>query len=54
VVVTVVIPVVMINGIYSKRTWKEILITISFWIISLALMGGIVDAMNHWQNVLAQ
>lgn len=27
------------------------LINVFYWIITLALMGGILDAMNHWQNI---
>ena len=50
--VTTVIPVIVINGLFGKKAWKNMLISIFYWIITLALMGGILDAMNHWENVL--
>ena len=28
------------------------LINIGYWIVSLALMGGVLDAMNHWPNAM--
>ena len=51
VAITVVFPVIMINGLFGRKSWKHILINIFYWIITLALMGGILDAMNHWENV---
>lgn len=51
VAVTIVIPVILIHGILSIKHWKNILTDIAFWLISLILMGGIVDVMNHWQNI---
>ncbi len=51
VAVTIVIPVTLILGVLSRKSWKGILTDIAFWLISLMLMGGIVDAMNHWQNI---
>jgi hypothetical protein len=49
--ITVVSPVIVINGFFGRKPWKNMLINIFYWIITLALMGGIVDAMNHWENV---
>lgn len=37
--------------VWAKRTWKHMLINIFYWIITLALMGGILDAMNQWKNI---
>ncbi len=51
VAVTIVIPVTLVLGVLSRKNWKGILTDIAFWLISLMLMGGIVDAMNHWQNI---
>ena len=50
--IMVVSPVLIITGLHSQRPFKETLIHILYWIITLALMGGIMDAMNHWKNVI--
>ena len=42
----VVIPIFVINGLFEQKSWKNILINAGYWIITLALMGGIADAMN--------
>ena len=49
--ITTVSPVIIINGYFGQKAWKNMLINILYWIITLALMGGILDAMNHWKNV---
>jgi hypothetical protein len=36
------LPLCGINGLFERRGWKYILINAGFWIISLAVMGGIV------------
>ena len=51
VAITLVTPVVVISGIIGRLTWKNILAMVFYWIICLALMGGIMDAMNHWENI---
>ncbi|RNC86372.1 MAG: DUF1761 family protein [Winogradskyella sp.] len=52
VAITVVSPIVFITGLFSRQRLKPLLIIALYWIITLALMGGIIDAMNHWENVL--
>ncbi len=49
--VTVVTPIVVLSGLRSRMKAKHILIHLLYWLITLALIGGIVDAMNHWQNI---
>ena len=49
--VTVVAPVIVTSGFFGKKAWKSMLINICYWIITLALMGGMLDAMNHWENI---
>ena len=49
--IAVVTPVIVINGFFAQWSWKGVVINIVYWIITLALMGGIVDAMNHWENI---
>ncbi len=50
--ITTVTPVIIVNEFFGKRVWKNMLINILYWVITLALMGGILDAMNHWKNVV--
>lgn len=49
--IIIVTPVIVINGLFAPKSWKNMLINAFYWIITLALMGGILDAMNHWDNV---
>jgi hypothetical protein len=48
--ILVVIPTFITNGLFEQRAWKTMLINVAYWIITLALMGGVIDAMNHWPN----
>lgn len=43
---TIIMPIVVSLGIFHKLNWKTNLINSIFWILCLALMGGILDA---WQ-----
>lgn len=52
--IIIVTPVMIINGLFEQKSWKNMLINVFYWIITLALMGGILDAMNHWENVTIQ
>lgn len=52
VAITVLAPVIVTNGLFGRKLWKNMLINILYWIITLALMGGILDAMNHWKNIV--
>jgi len=51
VAIAIVIPISVINRLFEPKAWKNTLINILYWIITLAMMGGILDAMNHWQNI---
>ncbi len=48
--IVVAMPVLVINGLFELRDLKNLAINTLYWIITLMLMGGIVDAMNHWPN----
>ena len=48
-----IIPIFVTNGLFEQKSWKNILINAGYWILTLAIMGGIVDAMHHWPNVAA-
>ena len=43
-------PIMVINGLFELKKFKNLLINVIYWIISLALMGGVLDVMNHWPN----
>ena len=49
----VAMPVLITVGLYEQRSWKHMLINCLYWIITLTIMGGIVDAMNQFPNSLA-
>jgi len=49
--IVIVTPVIIINGLFEQKRWKSMLINVFYWVITLALMGGILDAMNHWENI---
>lgn len=50
--ITIVSPVILLNGLFGRKSWKNMLINIIYWIVTLAIMGGILDAMNHWKNIV--
>lgn len=40
--IAILLPVVAINGLFERRGWKYILINAGYWILSTALMGGVI------------
>lgn len=46
----IIMPVLVTGGMYELKNFKNIAINLVYWIITLALMGGTVDVMNHWPN----
>lgn len=42
------VPTSITNGLYEQRSWKNMIITAGYWIITLSLMGGILDYFHHW------
>jgi hypothetical protein len=48
--IVVVMPVMVTNALFEQKSWKNILINLGYWAVTLALVGGVVDAMNHWAN----
>lgn len=48
--IIIVMPIVVSKSLYEQKSWKITLVDIGYWVISLALMGGLLDAMNHWPN----
>lgn len=49
----VAVPVIITVGLYEQRSWKHMLINCLYWLITLTIMGGVVDAMNHFPDPLA-
>ena len=43
---TVCIPVLITNGMYERKSWKNLLINTGYWVITIALMSGLMDAWN--------
>jgi hypothetical protein len=48
----IVVPVFITNGLFEQLSWKRMLINVFYWLVTIAIMGGIMDAMNHWPNEL--
>ena len=48
--IIIAMPITILNGLYEFKKIKILLINLLYWILSLGLMGGIMDAMNHWPN----
>lgn len=45
-----IIPIFISNGLFEQKSWTNILINAGYWMLTLALMGGVLDAMNHWTH----
>ncbi len=43
-------PILFISGLFEVKKIKNLIINVIYWMITLAIMGGILDAMNHWPN----
>ena len=46
--IIIVMPVIITKGLFEQAPWKSTFINIGYWIVSFALMGGVLDVMNHW------
>jgi hypothetical protein len=40
-------PIMIMNAVFEMRKWKYMFINVGYWLITLMLMGGILDVMNH-------
>lgn len=38
-----VLPILAINALFERKSWKYILINVGYWIVSLAIMGSIIS-----------
>jgi hypothetical protein len=41
-----ILPVIATNGLFERKSFKYIFISSGFWMVSLALMGGLICAYN--------
>ena len=48
--VMVAMPVLVTNGLFERKNFKNLAINTIYWVLTLALMGGVIDALNHWPN----
>ena len=48
----VVIPLFVSNGLFEQKSFKNMMINGLYWLVCFALMGGVMDAMNHFPNVI--
>ncbi len=37
-----VLPIIAINGFFEHKSWKYILVTGGFWVVTLTIMGEII------------
>lgn len=40
--VFIALPITSINGLFEQKSWKYMLITAGYWIVSMTIMGGII------------
>ena len=48
-----VAPILVTGGLFEQKSWKTILINIGYWAVTLMIMGGVLDSMNHWVSETA-
>ena len=41
-----ILPALTMNAIFEEKNWKNTLIHLVYWLISMAIMGGIVDVLR--------
>ena len=46
--VMIAMPVLVTNGLFERKNFKNLGINTLYWIITFTLMGGVLDALNHW------
>lgn len=46
----VAMPVLVTNGLFERKNLKNLAINTLYWIITIGLMGGVIDMLNHWPN----
>lgn len=49
----VAMPVLVTNGLFERKNFKNLAINTLYWVITITLMAGAIDALNHWPNEIA-
>ena len=44
------LPMVIVTAYNNRMSLKAFLLNGSYWLFNLVVIGGIMDAMNHWPN----
>ena len=44
-----VLPVLGTNALFEKKGWRYILVNVTYWVITLALMGGLLAATLNYE-----
>jgi len=47
----VAMPVLVTNGLFERKNFKNLAINTGYWLITLILMGAVIDGLNHWPDV---
>jgi hypothetical protein len=47
-----VLPVLGVNALFERRSYKYILVNVGYWTVTLSLMGGILCAFLKWEKVV--
>ena len=50
----VAMPIMVTNSLFEQKNFKYMAINLGYWLITLTLMGGAIDALNHWPDVWPQ
>ena len=50
--IMIAVPVLVTNGLFERKNFKNLAINALYWIITFTLMGGVLDALNHWPEDL--
>ncbi|MEE9437451.1 MAG: DUF1761 domain-containing protein [Saprospiraceae bacterium] len=43
-----IMPILAINSLFERRGWKYVLIHTGYWLITLALIGGVLSSLLVW------
>ena len=48
--VVMAMPIMVTNSLFERKSAKNILINLGYWLVTFVILGGLVDALNHWPN----
>lgn len=50
--ILLVTPIFITNGLFERKSWTNMIINVTYWIITLTIVGAVLDGMNHMPNVM--